>query len=205
MCQRLQFPQMRTTIGYWSMLFLSLYSDNSLQQSASQPAEVRVFRVIDLGNTPGVYPGTNGLPVTFNLLLATHNGKRKKRLRKSVLKRKSCPDEDVTYAEFTIVLDGFLVILLNIIREVVDRNVKVLDVLHDLEKKKNNEHRASKQDIRVHTLFLKPRSSLGVKESALPMTGITLTRGERRRINSMSISLNLKTTVNHVRLLVYHD
>ena len=41
------------------------------------------------------------------------------------------------------------------------------------------------------TRFLNPRSSLGVSESALPMTGMTLTRGDKRRINSMSISLKL--------------
>jgi len=39
---------------------------------------------------------------------------------------------------------------------------------------------------------LKALSSLGVKESALPMTGITFTRGDKRRINSMSISLKLQ-------------
>jgi len=54
--------------------------------------------------------------------------------------------------------------------------------------------------VKLHTLFLKPRSSLGVKESALPMTGITLTRGERRRINSMSISLNLSVKMSFVRI-----
>jgi hypothetical protein len=97
-----------------------------------------VFWVVDLGNTPRVYPGTNGLPVAFNLLLRAHDGERKKRLGKSVSKWKICADEDVTYAEFTIVLDGFLVILLNIVREVVDWNVIVLDVLHDLENNNNN-------------------------------------------------------------------
>jgi hypothetical protein len=99
-----------------------------------------VLWVVDLGNTPGVYPATNGLPVAFHLLLRAHNGERKKILKKSVSKRKSCPDENVTYAEFTVVLDGFLIILLNIIRKVVDWNVIVLDVLHDLENN-NNKHR----------------------------------------------------------------
>jgi hypothetical protein len=45
------------------------------------------------------------------------------------------------------------------------------------------------------TLFLNPLSSDGVKESALPMTGITLTRGESRRMSSMSISRSLFGTV----------
>lgn len=38
----------------------------------------------------------------------------------------------VTYPQLAIVLDGFLVVLLHVIREVVDRNVIVLDILHDL-------------------------------------------------------------------------
>lgn len=43
----------------------------------------------------------------------------------------------------------------------------------------------------ILTLFLKALSSVGVKESALPMTGITLTRGDRRLMSSISISLRL--------------
>lgn len=59
----------------------------------------------------------------------------------------------------------------------------------------------------TQTLFLKPLSSLGVKESALPITGMTLTRGERRRINSMSISRKLRpsesgTSYRHCNLRV---
>ena len=42
------------------------------------------------------------------------------------------------------------------------------------------------------TRFLNARSSLEVSESALPMTGMTLTRGDRRRMSSMSISRRLK-------------
>ena len=41
------------------------------------------------------------------------------------------------------------------------------------------------------TLFLKATSSEGVSVSDLPMTGMTLTRGERRLISSISNSRNL--------------
>lgn len=40
-----------------------------------------------------------------------------------------------TYAEFTVVLDGLLVILLDIVGEVVNWDVVMLDVLHNLKKK----------------------------------------------------------------------
>lgn len=51
-------------------------------------------------------------------------------------------------------------------------------------------HNAGRENVSL-TRFLKAFSSLGVKESAFPMTGITLTRGDNRLINSMSISLKL--------------
>ena len=37
-----------------------------------------------------------------------------------------------TYAELAIVLDGLLIIFLDIVWEVVDGNIVVLNVLHDL-------------------------------------------------------------------------
>jgi hypothetical protein len=42
----------------------------------------------------------------------------------------------------------------------------------------------------LHDPLLETLKLAGVKESALPMMGITLTHGERRLINSISISLN---------------
>ena len=45
--------------------------------------------------------------------------------------------------------------------------------------------------VMVRTLFLKALSSFGVRASALPITGMTLTRGDSLRINSMSISRKL--------------
>lgn len=40
-----------------------------------------------------------------------------------------------SYTELAVVLDGFLVILFNVIREVVDRDVVMFDIFHDLDRK----------------------------------------------------------------------
>jgi hypothetical protein len=39
----------------------------------------------------------------------------------------------ITHAKFAVVLDGLLIILFNIIREVVDGNIIIFDVFHDLQ------------------------------------------------------------------------
>ena len=57
-----------------------------------------------------------------------------------------------------------------------------------------DEFKASdRQDQNNITRFLKSCSSWGVSESARPTTGITLTRGLKRRISSISISRRLLT------------
>ena len=99
------------------------------------------------------------------------------------------PNKEITYPEFAVILDSILVIFLDIVGEVVDGDVVILDVFHDL--CGQSVLNVSTIEGKELTLFLKPRSSPGVRESALPMTGITLTRGERRRISSISISLRL--------------
>ena len=104
--------------------------------------------------------------------------------------RRQAAAEQSTYAELAVVLYRLLVILLDIIREVVDWDIVVLNVLHDLALLKG-EFEANIQEMAGPTRFLKPRSSDGVKESALPITGMTFTRGERRRMSSMSISRSL--------------
>ena len=38
----------------------------------------------------------------------------------------------ITHSKFTVVLDGFLIIFLNIIREIVYRNVIMFNIFHDL-------------------------------------------------------------------------
>lgn len=95
-----------------------------------------------------------------------------------------------THPQLAVVLDRLLVILLDVIGEVVDRDVIVFDIFHDLTGFRRKREMAR---LELHTLFLKPLSSLGVRLSALPMTGMTLTRGERRRMSSMSISRRLES------------
>lgn len=97
------------------------------------------------------------------------------------------------YPEFAVVLNGFFVVFFDIVWEIIDGNIVVFNILHDLTK--SSTPRINPRKIQP-TLFLKPLSSLGVKESAFPMTGMTLTRGERRRISSISISLKLKTKIS---------
>lgn len=93
-----------------------------------------------------------------------------------------------TYPQLAVVHDSILIIFLDIVWEVVNGDVIVVDVFHYLEQVVSLGLDPMRNP---HTLFLKALSSLGVKESALPMTGMTLTRGDKRRINSMSISLKL--------------
>lgn len=90
-----------------------------------------MFGVVDFSDTPGVDSCTDRLPVNLNLLLGPNNGKRKKGLER--VKRYRNYSQKITYTEFTVVLDGFFVILLDIIRKVVHGDVIVFNVLHDLD------------------------------------------------------------------------
>lgn len=160
------------------------------KQSTPQSAEVRVLRIVNLNDAPWVYSGTDGLSVYLNLLFRADNGERHHTLENPGCQLLvSTALRDRTYPQFAVVLNRFLIILLDVVGEVVDGNIVVVDILHNLNKYSL---------IHGHTivclpltLFLNPRSSLGVSESALPITGITLTRGDRRRMSSMSISLRL--------------
>ena len=101
-----------------------------------------------------------------------------------------------TNPKLAVVLDRVLVILLDVVREVVHGNIVILDILHDLGR--ICEYYSEIAVWCIPTRFLNPRSSLGVSESALPMTGMTLTRGERWRINSISISRRLHIAMSYV-------
>ncbi len=58
------------------------YTSNSvLEQGPTQTAEVAVLRVVDLGDTPGVDPGTDGLAVDLDLLLGANDRERHQRLQ----------------------------------------------------------------------------------------------------------------------------
>lgn len=91
-----------------------------------------------------------------------------------------------------VVLNGFFVVVFNIIGEIVDRNIIVINILHDLNEGSMVVRREKWEGEKTPTRFLKSLSSRFVRESALPMTGITLTRGERRFMSSMSISRSLE-------------
>lgn len=88
--------------------------EDALQESTTETAEVAVLRVVDLSNTPGVDPGADGLAVNLNLLLRTNDREGHHR------------------AELAVVLNGILVVFLHVVREVVNGDIIVLDVLHDL-------------------------------------------------------------------------
>lgn len=158
-----------------------------------------MFGVVDLGDTPRVDPSTNRLSVDFNLFLGADDGKGEESLNtQKTLRMIHRTEEMQTHSEFTVVLDRLFIILFHVIGKIINGDVIMLDVFHDL-KENIRKHQAS-CNTAAHTLFLKPLSSLGVKESALPMTGITLTRGDNRRISSMSISRKL-----HIQISCLHD
>jgi hypothetical protein len=99
-----------------------------------------------------------------------------------------------THPELAVVQDGLLIILLDVVGEVVDGDVVMFDVLHDLD----TCHQPQLHPRRCWelTLFLNATSSDGVRLSDLPMTGMTFTRGASRRINSISSSRRLVLLVS---------
>jgi len=92
------------------------------------------------------------------------------------------------YSQFYVIRNRLLIVFFNIIWEVIDWDLIVVNIFHDLHR---NQRRRHDEIIEHLTLFLKALNSEGVNESAFPMTGMTLTRGDSRRISSMSISLRL--------------
>lgn len=70
-------------------------------------------RVVDLNNTPGVLTSANLTTANLNDVLRADNSKRHES------------------AQLGVLLDGVLIILINIIREVVDGDSVVLNILHD--------------------------------------------------------------------------
>lgn len=85
----------------------------AVQQRGSNGEEVRVARVVDLHNTPWVLAGPNCAATDLNSILR--------------------PDDSKWHeaAKLGVLLDSVLVVLFDIVREVVDRDTVVLDVLHD--------------------------------------------------------------------------
>lgn len=85
----------------------------AVQQCGSNGEEVRVARVINLHNTPWVLTGPDCAATDLNCILRPDNSEWHEASKLGVL------------------LDRVLVVLFDIVREVVDRDAVVLDVLHD--------------------------------------------------------------------------
>lgn len=85
----------------------------AVQQCGSNGEEVRVTRVVNLHNTPWVLTGPDCAATDLNSVLRTDNSEWHEASKLGVL------------------LNRVLVVLFDIVREVVDRDTVVLDVLHD--------------------------------------------------------------------------
>jgi hypothetical protein len=84
------------------------------ENGSTQASEVRVMRVINFNHAPRIDTSSDGLSVNLDFLFGPNNGERKKR------------------AQLHIVLDGIFIIFLDVVGEVVDGDVIVFNVLHDL-------------------------------------------------------------------------
>ena len=75
-CQRLEISQVCASS---QLLWPSVQEadwDDILQESPSQAREVRMLRVVHLGNAPRVDPGPNCFAVDLNFLLRADDGER---------------------------------------------------------------------------------------------------------------------------------
>lgn len=85
----------------------------TVEQGGPNGQEVRVARVVDLDNSPWVLTSANLATANLDSLLRTYNSERHQTPKLGVL------------------FHSILVVLLNIIREVVNGDAVVLNVLHD--------------------------------------------------------------------------
>lgn len=85
----------------------------AVEKSGSNGEEIGVTRVVDLNNTPGILTSSDFATSNLDDLLRANDSKRHEA------------------SELSVLLNGILVVLLNIVREVVDRDSVVLDILHD--------------------------------------------------------------------------
>ena len=104
---------------------------NAPKQRVPQTAEVRVLGVVDLGDTPRVDACTNRLAVNHDLLFRADDREGEQGLEARGQLMGRVPRRG-TYAKLAVLLDGLLVVLFDVVREVVDGDVVVLDVLHNL-------------------------------------------------------------------------
>ena len=85
----------------------------AVQQGRADGQEVRVARVVDLDDAPGVLPGADAATADLDDVLGADDG------------------EGHETPQLGVLLDRVLVVLLDVVGEVVDRDAVVLDVLHD--------------------------------------------------------------------------
>lgn len=85
----------------------------AVKKGATNSKEIRVTRVLDLDNTPWVLTGADLAVLDLDKVLGANNGERHQT------------------TEFGVLLDSILIILLDIVGEVVNRNAVVLNILHD--------------------------------------------------------------------------
>jgi len=88
-------------------------SQVTVEEGRSNSEEIRVTRVVHLDDTPGVLAGTDFPATNLDHIFRANNGERHQA------------------AKLGILLDCVLVIFLDVVGEVVDRNPVVLNVLHD--------------------------------------------------------------------------
>lgn len=85
----------------------------AVQQGGPNGEEVRVTRVVNLDNTPGVLTGAHLATTDLDSVLGADNG------------------EGHEASQLGVLLDRILVVLLDVVGEVVDGDAVVLDILHD--------------------------------------------------------------------------
>lgn len=84
----------------------------AVQQGGADGEEVRVARVVDLDDTPGVLAGAHLAASDLDNIFGTNNGERHQA------------------SELGVLLDCVLIILLDVVGKVVHGDAVVLDVLH---------------------------------------------------------------------------
>jgi hypothetical protein len=88
-------------------------SQMAVEEGASDCQEIGVTRVLNLDHTPRILSGSYFATIDLDKVLGANNGERHQS------------------PELGVLLHGVLIILLDIVREVVDRNAIVLNILHD--------------------------------------------------------------------------
>jgi hypothetical protein len=88
-------------------------SQMAVKKGGTDGQEVRVTWVIDLNNTPWVLARANLAASDLNDVLGTNNG------------------EWHESSQLSVLLDGILIVLLDVVGEVVDGDAVVLDILHN--------------------------------------------------------------------------